>query len=291
MARNLPPIHALPLQIQQPAKIPAALLRARQLGVRAQPLQMRTASPLVQPRNDDIDRTMWRGIPSPAPLRVVPPQMPFDMDTPRQVLNVNMQSPESEDPNTHVWINANCPPWVCPPNESEPFDLTQQSCVPWYEVDTLLQSSYTVPLGKMLLIKSCSYEALNAALNDVFQFRILINGVPMATFEDVYADNTAVNPANKYGISGHTRPLPLGIIADRQTVVSTYARLRGPISITGVSPYIPGAPITSGNCQMKIILNGWLAVDRMHTEGGPRPTDLGDSDFRHLEEDQLGSGG
>jgi hypothetical protein len=287
--KKIPPIHALP--IQTTFVPPKALMMARQLGVRATPLYARPAAPLVQPRNEDIDRTMWRGVSPPQPLRIIPPQMPFDMDTPRQVLNVNMQAPESQDPNTPVYINSNCPPWVCPPNESVPFDLPMTACVPWYEVDTLLQSSYTVPLGKMLIIKSCSYEALNASLNDVFQFRILVNGAPKATFEDAYADSTAVNPAQKYGLSGHFRPLPLGFIADRQTVVSVYGKLRGAISLTGVSPNLPGTPIASGNCQMKLILNGWLAVDRMHLEGGPRPTDLGDSDMHHLEEDQMGSGG
>jgi hypothetical protein len=289
MSRKIPPIHALP--IQNPSQVPTALMRARQLGTRAQPLHVAAASPLVQPRNEDIDRTMWRGVSPPVPLRVIPPQMPFDMDTPRQVQNVNMQSPESDDPTTPVYINTNCPPWVCPPNESSPTDITMTACVPWYEVDTLLSSTFTVPLGKMLIIKSASYEALNAALNDVFQFRILVNGTPKATFEDVLADGASVNPAQSYGISGHFRPLPLGIIADRQTVVSVYGRLRGPINLAGASPYLPGLPISSGNCQMKIILNGWLAVDRMHLEGGPRPTDLGDSDMHHLEEDQSGSGG
>jgi hypothetical protein len=256
----------------------------------AQPLQARTARPADIPRNDDIDRQMWN-FAQPEPERRYAKGSPADLPPADQsygVVPTMMQSPTSQDPTTPVYINTNCPPWVCPPAWSVPADIVMQKCIPWYEVSTLLDFPFTVPAGRIFIIKACSYEALNAAVLDTFQFTIQVGGAPVAQFEDNFADGTIGNPAQMYALSGHTRTLPLGIIADRRTIVSAFGRLRGPINFAGASPYLPGTPITSGNCMMKIILNGWLANDRTQWAGAPRPTDLGDADFVHLEDDQMG---
>ncbi len=238
---------------------------------------------LPNPDNQDVDYGYWYGwVPPPSRREMTVPN-----DRPINLLTVEEQIPEPTDPNSVMWFNTNCPPWVCPPYWSKPVELKVNACVPWYEVDTVL-GNLQVPKDWFYVVTDVSYEALNAAQDDVFEMAILVNNNLVVRWEDIAIDQAQPNPAQKYALAGHFRPLPVWFLADRNSTITIRSRLRGPISLAGVSPYWAGQPILTGNCQMKVILHGWMANLRENVDGGPRPTDLGDFGMIFLEDDQSG---
>ena len=240
-----------------------------------------------QPFNDgrDVDRSMWSGYSDGMIIRR-PTKPPIDR--PIYQVPVSQREPDSDPPNTPIWINSNNPPWVTPPNWGIPVAMPFTACVPWYEVSSLLAPAYTVPQDYMLIIKEISYEALNAALFDTFVLDILSNNQPLTQLEDMFIDNTTPNPAMQYANGGHIRPILTNMFVDRNGSMTIRGTLRGPIDINGVSPYFPGQPITSTDCQMKVIVYGYLANLRENADGGPRPTDLGDFANLLMDSDQSG---
>lgn len=233
--------------------------------------------------NGGTDKGYWRGWVPDMPYQ----PMSVPNDRPVYQLPVLEQLPEATDPQAVVWVNANCPPWVCPPYWSQPIELTFEHCVPWYEVDTVL-GNIVAPKDYFYVVTSASYQALNAAQDDVFEWSLLVQNNLVARWEDISADAAQPNPANQNGLAGYQRPMPCRFICDRNQTITARARLRGQINLAGVSPNWPGQPILTGNCHMKIILNGWMANLRENVDGGPRPTDLGDFGFIFLEDDQSG---
>lgn len=244
------------------------------------------AAPMAHVGNGGTDRGYWRGWVPDAPY--VPTTVPNDR--PIYELPVLEQLPESTDPQSVIWINSNCPPWVCPPYWSKPIELTFEACVPWYEVDTVL-GNLTAPKDYFYVVTSASYQALNASQDDVFEFSLLVSNNLVVRWEDIIADATQPNPANRNGLAGYQRPMPCWFICDRTQTITARARLRGQIDLAGISPNWAGQPILTGNCHMRIILNGWMANLRENVDGGPRPTDLGDFGNAFLEEDQGGGQG
>lgn len=240
-------------------------------------------APMARVNNQDVDNGYWYGY-APEPERR---KMGVNIDPASYPVPVMAQLPRSTNPQSAIWFNSNCPPWVCPSYWSISVDQSFSGCVPWYEVDTLI-GGVKVPGDHFYVIKQVSYEALNAAQDDVFEWTVTVNNQVVARWEDIGVDVAQANPANKYGLSGHTRMLPLWFIADRSSTINVFARLRGAINLAGVSPKFPGQPILTGNCQMKIILQGWLSPLRENRDGGPRPTDLGDMGFIALSDDQGG---
>lgn len=200
---------------------------------------------------------------------------------------LNDTIPHSADPHIPIWVNANYPPWTNPTWWSVPLNLEFDGCIPWYLVPTFL-TKFTVPHTYMAVIKGISYEALNADQNDVFTIRVWVGGELAAEFEDINADSTQSNPALRYGINGFTREMPVNIIADYDSEIVIEATLNGPLDLAGNSPYFPGQPITTGDCLVRVILNGWMANVREQVEGGSRPTDLGNLGNLPLLDDQGG---
>lgn len=264
-------------------RIPPALLMQNARIMPVVDLSPRAIAPLARVNNADVDRGYWYGY-APEPERRT---MGVNVDAPVYPVPVMAQMPRSTDPQSVVWFNANCPPWVCPAYWSVSVDQPISGCVPWYEVDTLL-GGFRVPGDRFYVIRQVSYEALNAAADDVFEWSISVDGKLVARWEDIGVDVAQANPAHKYGLSGHTRMLPLWFIADRNSSLNVHARLRGAIDLAGNSPNFPGQPILTGNCLMKILLQGWLSPLRENRDGGPRPTDLGDLGFIALDDDQSG---
>ncbi len=265
-------------------RVPPAILMQNARLTPVVDLSPRAMSPMAPAANPDVATAYWYGY-GPEPERR---NMGVDINSPVYPVPAMAQLPRSDNPQSAVWFNANCPPWVCPAYWSESVDFPLTACVPWYEVDTIIGAGIRVPGDRFYVIRQVSYEALNAAQDDVFEFSITVNGKLVARFEDIAVDAAQANPAHKYGLSGHTRMLPLWFIADRSTTLNVHARLRGAINLAGVSPNFPGQPILTGNCHMKIILQGWLSPLRENRDGGPRPTDLGDMGFIALSDDQSG---
>lgn len=234
----------------------------------------------------DVDKSMWSGYSDDKVVRVrtKPP-----IDRPIPIMPTMEREPESVPPNTPLWVNSNNPPWVTPPRWARAVSIPFNACVPWYEVSTLL-GTYQVPQDYMLVIKQVSYEALNAALLDTFVIDFLSNTQNLLQLEDMFVDNTTSNPAQQYALGGHFRPIPTNCFVDRNGVLTVRGTLRGPIDIAGVSPYFPGQPITSTDCQMKVVIDAWLANLRDNSDGGPRPTDLGDFGNLLMDDDQSGGG-
>jgi hypothetical protein len=187
-----------------------------------------------------------------------------------------------EDGPTPVWINAACPPWICPPVFAVPVDLPVVACIPWYEVATTMGCIET-PRGYLLVIKDVSYEAANAAQLDVILFQILVNGQLQAEWEDIVADAVQPNPVHRMALSGHVRPLPLHIVVPTNAEVCVKATLRGQIDLAGVSPKWPGEPITTGDCHVRVLLHGWYFPAMDNVEGGIRQGMVGDVGNRLIE--------
>jgi hypothetical protein len=256
----------------------------RILGTRQIPLHL---LPQPQPQNPDraggdasLTKAMWNGY-NPIIPRIASRS---PIDRPINIIPTAEREPESEDPKTPVWLNTNCPPWVCPPMWSEPFDLQFARCMPFYEQAQLLyvqgdstRTALQVEQDRVLVIRRLSYEALNAVQGDVFQFEFLVDGALRFTVEDIVVDATQPNPAHRYGLAGHTRQIPVHLVVDRFHTLAIRGTLRGPLTLAGVSPYFPGQPIVSTNCYMRVFLEGWLANLRDNLDGAPRPTDLGDA--------------
>lgn len=238
---------------------------ARQLP--AQPMQN------LPPAGDGgLDRGYWHSY-TPVVRRNVPTMR--GMNRPLFEVPTASGGPPSAPPATPAWINTNCPPWVCPPFWSQSVETTATGCAPTYEQSILLAPTITVPQDYMLIVKGISYEALNAELYDVFQIDFFIDGSLRMSIEDMLIDTAPANQALRYGLAGHTRPMPTHLVVDRNHTLSIRTTLRGPINFQGNSPYFPGQPITTGDCSMKVILQGWMANLRENWDGAPRPTDLG----------------
>ncbi len=266
-----------------PTRPPLPLLMRRPNIQSPVPLPTPNVVSVPAPSNRDVDYGYWYGWVPEAVRR----HMTVNNDRPINILGVQEQLPESTDPQWPIWINANCPPWNCPPWWAVPLDIPFSKCVPWYEVDTILGGVQT-PKEYFYVIKNICYEALNAAQDDVFEISLLVNNSLVARWEDIAVDAAQANPATMYGLAGAYRQMPTQFIVDRRSSISVRARLRGAINLAGVSPNFPGQPIITGNCEMKVILNGWAANLREDRDGGPRPTDLGDMGFIYLDDDQSG---
>lgn len=232
----------------------------------------------------DIERGYWHGY-STAERRAPRP----DIDRPINIIPTMQREPVSDPPQTPLWVNTNCPPWVCPPTWSQPVELCYDQCIPTYE-QAKNMFCYTVPADYFLVIRNIYWEALNAQQYDVFQFDFLVDGSTRISVEDMLIDPAAPNQANRYAMAGSVRPMPTHIVVDRNHTLCVRATLRGPINLAGLSPYFPGQPITTGNCQMKVCIQGWLANLREDVDGAPRPTDLGDAASITLEDDQSRGG-
>jgi len=219
-------------------------------------------------------------VPSP-----VPRNMTLSVEMPVHQVPTGQREPDSAPPKFPMWTNTNCPPWVCPPFWSVPVNLEFSACVPQYELAVFI-GSVVIPKDYYLIIKNVSYQALNAVQDDVFELEFQDSGRTLAKWEDILIDAAAVNPAQKYALAGHFRPMPTHMLVDRNHTLTVRGTLRGPINFAGVSPFFPGQPIVSPDCQMRVLVEGWLANLREDLDGGPRPTDLGDMDFVALCDDQ-----
>ncbi len=265
----------------------------RPLAPAARPSIMPPPNMLRPPVGDGgLNKQMWDGYEV-----VVPMPMRAPVGRPIQQVPTMEREPESFPNSTPLWVNTNCPPWICPPFWSVPFDRVFSRCVPFYEQATLLYldgaigiGEYVVPQDYVLIIKGFSYEALNSQQGDVFQFDFAIDGNTRMVHEDINIDAAQPNPAHRYALGGHTRQIKTHFVVDRNHSLSVRATLRGPISFSGLSPYFPGQPSTTGDCQMKIYLQGWLANLRDNVDGAPRPTDLGDADNLLMDETQSRGG-
>ncbi len=136
------------------------------------------------------------------------------------IMPTAMREPPSMPPKMPIWANTNCPPWNCPPFWSVPFSTRFTGCVPQYEIAVNL-GCITVPKDYFLVVREVSYEALNAAQDDVFELEFLVNNQTQAKWEDINQDAAQPNPAERYALAGHYRPMPTQIIADRN---STFCR-------------------------------------------------------------------
>lgn len=250
-------------------------------------LDPRLAAALSGRRAKTLHTSMWGGYNGLTSIQ----RRPTGPDIERQlfITPTAEREPESAAPQKPVWGNFNYPPWTQPPFWSVPFAQAFEACVPQYEISVLL-GCYVVPADRTLVIKEIGYEALNAAQDDVFEIEVLVDQGVRLRIEDINIDAAQPNPAVRYGLYGHFRPLPTHILVDRNQTVCIRGTLRGPINLAGVSPYFPGQPIVTGDCSMKATAYGWLAPLREDIDGGPRPTDLGDLDGVALENDQ-GQGG
>lgn len=251
----------------------------RQLRTRIPPGIMPPMPVPQSGRQDDLTEAMWGGY---TPVERIQAKPSIDRTLYR--VPTMEQGPESVPPNDHTWFNANCPPWVCPPFWSKPIDSTFSRCIPAYEQSTLLyfdgdttKTSFNVGQDYVLIIRAISYEALNAAQGDVFQFDFLVDGNAQIQIEDMNIDAAQANPAHRFALAGNTRQMPVHLVVDRNHTLAIRATVRGPINLAGNSPYFPGQPITTGDCHMRVYLQGWLANLRDNMDGAPRPTDLGDA--------------
>lgn len=241
------------------------------------------AAALAGRRSKTLHTSMWGGYNGLTAVQRRPVGPP--LDRPIMIMPTAQREPESAPPQMPVWGNFNYPPWTQPPLWSVAYAQPFEGCVPQYEISVSL-GCYTVPPDRSLTIREIGYEALNAAALDVFEIEVLVNQSVRLRVEDINIDAAQPNPANRYGLFGHYRPMPTNILVDRNQTVCVRGTLRGPINLAGVSPFFPGQPITTGNCHMKAVLYGWLAPLREDIDGGPRPTDLGDMGFMGLEDDQ-----
>lgn len=246
-----------------------------------------------QARTTSLTRAMWDGY-NPIIPRVA---TRAQIERPLYQVPTMEREPESKPPPIPIWVNSNWPPWVNPPSWSVPVDLTYTRCIPFYEQAQLMHlngnaafPSFVVPQDYTLVIKKISYEALNSVQDDVFQFDFLIDGNPRMSIEDINIDAAQPNPAHQYGLAGHTRQMPVHLVVDRNHTLAIRAILRGPIDFAGNSPYFPGQPIVSTNCEMRVYLQGWMANLRENVDGAPRPTDLGDADGLILTDTQQDGG-
>lgn len=245
------------------------LAHIRRTAAQARPQAL--PSDRLQGRGVTVDKGYWNG-PAPVPVRK---HMSVNNDRPILPISTGQKEPESTDPQQSVWFNTNCPPWVCPSYWSFPLDMPVVNCIPMYGVATDV-GTVQVPDTWLYIIKGISYEALNGVQGDVFTFRMTVNGATVAEWEDIVADAAQPNPAYKFGIAGHPRPLPVHINCPQSAVIRVTSTLVGPLTLAGTSPRFSGEPIISADCHVKVLLNGWAMPARENIRSGARPTDLGD---------------
>jgi len=243
---------------------------------------MRRGGRVVSP--SALDRGYWSGW---SPVRQVATKP--GIDRPINILPTGERVPDGADPQIPVWGNTNCPPWICPPFWSQPVDLTFDVCLPFYEQAEQV-GCFTVPQDYVLVIRNISYEALNAEIYDMFQLEFLVNGANRFTIEDMLIDNTSPNPAHRYALGGHTRPIQTFLPVDRNHTLCVRGILKGQTDFNGNSAHQPGDPITTGDCTLRVILQGWLANLRENIDGSPRPTDLGNMGGLSPEDTQENGG-
>jgi len=274
-ARPLTTPKITPLPTGGKQAIPAAIVRT---------LQSRQARTLpLGKRGVRVEDGYWMG-PGADATRV---NMTMNNDRPIVIEPLGESIPDSIEGKIPVCLNINYPPWNNPSFRSIPLASNLTGCVPWYQVPTVL-TTVQVPLGYFFVIKGISYIAYNGVQDDVIDFVMTVNGVQAARWEDALADAAQVNPADRCALAGTTHEMPLNVIADRNSVIAIQATLRGPLTLAGVDLTFPGQPILTGNCLISVILNGWAVPMREQTDGGSRPTDLGDFGNLPLIEDQGG---
>lgn len=266
----------VPLPTSGDRRIPAAVVRQLQAA------QAKTL-PLGQ-KGVRVEEGYWMGPGADA----VPVNMTMNNDRPIIIDPTDESIPNSDGlPKIPVALNLNYPPWNNPTYRSLPLSPSMEGCIPWYEIPTQLPT-VQVPHGYFFVIKGISYVALNGVQDDVIDFQLLVSGALAAHWEDAIADAAQASPANRYALAGTAHDMPLNIIADHDTVITVLATLRGPLNLAGVDPNFPGQPITTGNCLVRVILNGWAVPMREQTDSGSRPTDLGDFGNLPLTDDQGG---
>ena len=228
---------------------------------------------LPQPASIPGDPGIWYGS-APRPVRRGITR-PMD-DRPLYAFAGGEPLPTSEDSPQAVWINSACPPWICPSVWAVAMDIPVLKCIPWYEVQEVV-GCFDVPRDYLVVIKDMSYEAANAAQDDVVAFQLFVNDSLKVEWEDIITDALQPNPVHRFGISGHVRSLPCHIVVPTSSQVCIKATLRGPINLAGVSPYWPGQPITTGDCHVTVNFNGWFFPAMANVDGSPRQGALGDN--------------
>jgi hypothetical protein len=234
---------------------------------------------------DPVERGYYHGRPPP-----IPPAhgKNINVEAPIPIVPTNRKDPISEPPNKQLVINANCPPWNCPPFWSIPFDEEACICIPMARKEEFI-FRYVVPQDRMLIIKGISYEIHNVDQYNSFSFKIMDNGMTRLSIEDMLIDPTSANPAHRYVFAGHTRQMPTHLFIDHNHSLVVSAEFLGILDFAGNSNYNEG-DILAVNPEMCINIRGWLANVRDSRDGGPRPTDLGNLLHVPLTDDQSRGG-
>jgi hypothetical protein len=223
--------------------------------------QMTSATP---EQDKPLDNDMWAG---PTPVG----ETPLKLWTPEYGIAVgaNQEEPLGGFPDKQLAITMRIPLFVAPNFWSKTFNRCSEVCIGLYAtVYNVL--TYKVPPDRCLIVEGVSYEFSDLVPFDQFDIRVLKNGSPMvnATWRDMRAPTTSVDPAEQYVFSGHYRPIKTYLRFDHDESFTIQ------VIVYGIAPFSKTPTDPLGGCA-KVCTKGYLALLMDTRDGGARPSDMG----------------
>lgn len=164
-----------------------------------------------------------------------------------------------------MWFSGRLPQWVSPNYYAKPFDRKGEVCLTFYErwYEALV---YRVPTNYVLRLNGMSFQTPCLAAGEIFEVSVYRNSLLMTRFEEIVANGTAANPAERLAFSGHVRPVPVPLVIDSNDTLRVEVRARGtyPFEKTENDQIC---------CTFGAYAQGWLGDTMRSTQTGDRTSD------------------
>lgn len=180
----------------------------------------------------------------------------------------NLAPDEFTEP-PEVMVNTHPPVWNQPSFGSLAFDKeTSFINIPFYETPYTL-FTYQTEAATLARITGISYEVTCQTQYSVFVWSVYRSGDMLSSWEDCLVNPAAQNPANRWALAGHVRPIPYYGRLDRNDLISVT------VTAKGVEPFThTNADLAM--CAARVCLTGWLSKVEDERDSKSRAAEFGD---------------
>lgn len=165
-------------------------------------------------------------------------------------------------------VNTHPPVWNFPNFQSKAFDREGDFVnIPFYETPYSL-FNYQVHPSTLLRITGVSYDVTCQVQYSVFVWSVYRSGDLLSQWEDCLVNPAAVNPAHRWALGGHVRPIPFYGRLDRND------QLTATVVARGVEPFThTNADLAL--CAARICFTGWNAMVEDERDSKSRAAEFG----------------
>lgn len=175
-------------------------------------------------------------------------------------------------------VNTHPPVWNQPNFASKAFDKEGAfTNIPFYETPYPIFNFLTDP-ATLLRITGVSYDCTCMVQYSVFTWYVYRSGDLLSSWEDCLINPAAANPAERWALGGHVRPIPYYGRYDRNDQLTATVVAHGvePFTHTNADPAL---------CAARICFSGWIANVEDERDGKSRAAEFGNLSSIPAQED------